>query len=142
MDIMENVDMPSTPSEMYREIHKSMNYHDVSDSVRGMIAHIENSDFDVLNNFDGCTLVSDNSPRVNIACFIHDYLFTTGFNLYQANKIFLKVMKEIHTGEITAHIRWVGVTIATVGYFYWRNTIRQRSFKSIELPKVFKKYLK
>ena len=142
----ENAVRPTTKEGTVDAIKAAVEYHEVSEEVADMLKYIikqdlEHNNFDIVKDFDGCTAISDNSPHVNLACFIHDYLFRAGYNLNKANKIFYLVMKEIHTGGIDAKARWLGVTIASGVFFHWRNVFKRKTWKAPELPEVFKAYL-
>lgn len=140
--VNENAVRPKTRKKTIEAINESIKYHNVSTGVKEMIEYIIDQEhtFDVVKNYDGCTAVSDNEPKINLACFIHDFLFFSGYNTIKANKIFYKVMLEIQTGLITANTRWVGVTLVS-GFFYLKGLFKRRFKKAPNLPKVFQKYL-
>ena len=142
----ENAVRPKTKEGTIEAIKKAVEYHEVSDEVKDMLNYIIDQDlnqgkFDIVKDYDGCTAISDNEPHVNLACFIHDYLFKAGYSLTKANKIFYLVMKEIQTGGVDAKARWLGVTIASGVFFHWRNVFKRKAWKAPALPEVFQMYL-
>ena len=124
---------PKNKKDLLRLLGNSMDYHHVSTELKAMITYIlYDTDYDPLNDYDGCTGVSDDTPNINLACWVHDYMFIKGFNLMKSNRVMLLINIECHRNPLVRNWRFIGVSIASL-WFKIRNIFKYKKLKSNEI---------
>lgn len=141
----EDATRPISKPALRRELREACTYYEVTPNLKAVIEFLIREDhsgrWDMIDDFDGATIVIDLEPKVNLAAFVHDFLFVQGYSLTDANTIFSLIMTDIHTHPIINIVRLLGVTIATP-YFHFRNMHKRNwKWKPANLPRIIQRYL-
>jgi len=103
-----------------------------------MISVIYSEDWDVSDDFNGCTFVQD-TLHPSIACLFHDYVNLTGRGSARSDKLFYELKRIEGLGKFRAKFRMYVVRFAYIFFFYWKIT---RKLDTPEMKRLFDYYKK
>ena len=114
-------------SHEYGEEYFGMLYDCINDVVS------VSDDWDVLNDYDGCSFVQDNK-HPDIACSFHDCMWLTGQGGYISDKLFLYMMRESGYSWTKRNFRFA---LVRIGWVFWYQFIRKKTGVRAKFMKLF-----
>ena len=126
-----------TKEELETTLLKHVNRLDIQPMLREAWKDVIREAFispywDVIEDYNGCTLVQDMFHPCP-ACFVHDYMWIAGYGGVLSDKIFKGLMLAEGMKKGKANLRWFGVRVGWIFYFYWLNLIKRKLKKPTNL---------